>query len=115
MESNDINIHLKKLEKKTANQTQRKQKEENYKKQKINEQKTKLQWRKSTKPKIVSSKRLIKLISAKQDPMGIEKITVEYYKQLNATAIWQFKWIRKTHLTKTDIRRNKTSVYFYIY
>lgn len=68
------------------NQTQRKQKEENNKKQKINETENKITIKKITKPKIVSSKRLIKLISAKQDPMGIEKISVEYYKQINATA-----------------------------
>lgn len=69
------------------NQTQRKQKEENNKKQKINETENKITIKKITKPKIVSSKRLIKLISAKQDPMGIEKISVEYYKKINATAI----------------------------
>lgn len=49
MEFNDMNIHLKKLEKKTANQTQRKQREENNKMQKINETENKITIKKINK------------------------------------------------------------------
>lgn len=57
----------------------------------------------NNKAKLGSLKRLIKLISAKQDPMGIEKILTEHYKQLYANRIWQFRWSTQTikiYLTK---------------